>query len=60
MMAALEQHVRDICREIVADARERREVEFVHDVAARLPTQVIGELFGIPARTGPTCRNWPR
>ncbi|MCB0946850.1 MAG: cytochrome P450, partial [Mycobacterium sp.] len=46
--AALEQHVRDICREIVADARERREVEFVHDVAARLPTQVIGELFGIP------------
>lgn len=48
MMAALEQHVRDICREIVADARERREVEFVHDVAARLPTQVIGELFGIP------------
>lgn len=48
MMAALERHVREICREIVADARERREVEFVHDVAARLPTQVIGELFGIP------------
>ena len=48
MMAALEHHVREICRDIVIDARERRDVEFVHDVAARLPTQVIGELFGIP------------
>lgn len=48
VVTALEHHVREICREIVADARERRDVEFVHDVASRLPTQVIGELFGLP------------
>lgn len=48
VIATLEHHVREICRDIVADARERRDVEFVHDVASRLPTQVIGELFGLP------------
>ncbi|BDX33817.1 cytochrome P450 [Mycobacterium antarcticum] len=47
-IAELGPHVRDICRQIVAEAAECGEVEFVHDVAARLPTQVIGELFGIP------------
>lgn len=48
IVAAMELRVREICRDIVAEARERREVEFVHDVAARLPTEVIGELFGLP------------
>jgi cytochrome P450 len=48
IVAGMELRVREICREIVAEARERREVEFVHDVASRLPTQVIGELFGLP------------
>ena len=48
MVAGMELRVREICRDIVAEARERREVEFVHDVASRLPTQVIGELFGLP------------
>ncbi|WP_059016234.1 cytochrome P450 [Mycobacterium sp. M26] len=48
IVAAMEGRVREICRDIVADARERRDVEFVHDVASRLPTQVIGELFGLP------------
>jgi len=47
-IAELEPHVREICRQIVAEAADRGEVEFVHDVASRLPTQVIGELFGIP------------
>jgi len=47
-IAGMELRVRQICREIVAWARERCEVEFVHDVASRLPTQVIGELFGLP------------
>jgi cytochrome P450 len=48
IVAGMELRVREICRDIVAEARERREVEFVHDVASRLPTQVIGELFGLP------------
>jgi cytochrome P450 len=48
VMAQLEGRVREICREIMHDAAERGDVEFVHDVTARLPTQVIGELMGLP------------
>ncbi|KAA8963976.1 cytochrome P450 [Mycobacterium sp.] len=47
-IARLEARVRAVCRGIMADAAERREVEFVHEVAAALPTQVIGEFFGLP------------
>lgn len=48
MIAALEDRVRTICREIMAEAAERGEVEFVSEVAAQLPNRVIGELFGLP------------
>jgi cytochrome P450 len=48
VMAQLEGRIREICREIMAEAAERRDVEFVHDVTASLPTQVIGELMGLP------------
>ena len=48
VIGATEDRVRDICREIMADARDRRDVEFVHEVASPLPTRVIGELFGLP------------
>ena len=37
-----------ICRAIMAEALEQGEVEFVHEVTSRLPTRVIGELFGLP------------
>jgi cytochrome P450 len=47
-IARLEVRVRDVCRAIMADAAERGEVEFVHQVAAPLPTHVIGEFFGLP------------
>ena len=48
VIGAIEDRVRDICRAIMADARDRRDVEFIHEVASPLPTQVIGELFGLP------------
>jgi cytochrome P450 len=48
MIAELEQRVSEVCRAIMAEARERGEVEFVRDVAAQLPVRVIGELFGLP------------
>jgi cytochrome P450 len=48
VIGAIEHRVRDICRAIMAEARERGEVEFVHQVAGPLPTRVIGELFGLP------------
>ena len=48
VMAQIEGRIREICREIMQEAAERRDVEFVHDVTASLPTQVIGELMGLP------------
>jgi cytochrome P450 len=48
VMAGIEDRVREICRAIMAEAQERREVEFVHEVASPLPTRVIGQLFGLP------------
>lgn len=47
-IAGLEAGVRQTCRAVMAEARERGEVEFVGDVAAHLPTRVIGEVFGLP------------
>jgi cytochrome P450 len=58
VIGAMEEPVRTICREIMADARDRGEVEFVHEVAARLPTQVIGRLMGLPAADWDQIHEW--
>jgi cytochrome P450 len=54
VIAALEDAIRAICRQLVDDAAERQDVEFVHDVTSKLPSQVIGELMGLPEA------DWPR
>lgn len=48
MIAELEHRVREVCRAIMDEARQRGEVEFIREVAAQLPVRVIGELFGLP------------
>ena len=48
MIAELAERVHAICREILAEVRERGSVEFVGEVAAQLPNRVIGEMFGLP------------
>jgi cytochrome P450 len=48
VIGGLEDRIREICRSIMSDARERGEVEFVHEVTANLPSRVIGELMGLP------------
>ncbi|HEX5614219.1 MAG TPA: cytochrome P450, partial [Acidimicrobiia bacterium] len=48
VIAQLEDRIRAICRELMDDAAERGEVEFVHEVTAGLPSRVIGELMGLP------------
>jgi cholest-4-en-3-one 26-monooxygenase len=49
VISGLEARIRQVTREILDRpvARGPR-VEFVHDVCARLPSQVIGELMGLP------------
>ena len=48
MIARLHERVREIARDIVDSIAERGECDFVVDVAAELPLQVIAELMGVP------------
>jgi len=47
-MRMLEPHVRELSARIIDDVIERGECDFVVDVAAELPLQVIAEMLGVP------------
>ena len=55
---ALERRVRTVCAEILDRAAAQRDVEFVHDVCALLPSQVIGELMGLPREDWSQIHEW--
>src|SRR4051794_25208127 len=57
-IAALEPRVRAVTKEILAEAAQAGDVEFVHGVCAKLPSQVIGELFGIPRDDWENIQHW--
>ena len=57
VIAGLEGRVRAICREIFEQIGDG-EVEFVHDVTSGLPSQVVGELVGIPEQDWPKIHRW--
>lgn len=48
IIGALEPQIRRICRDVLAEAGDRGDVEFVHDVTAVLPARVMGTLMGLP------------
>jgi cytochrome P450 len=54
VIAEMEGRIRTITREILdrADAKGG-DLEFVHDVCAHLPSQVVGELMGLPREDWP-------
>lgn len=55
VIAGLEGEVRAICRGIMGDARdEGPDLDFIHDVAAPLPTRVMGRLMGLPEADWPS------
>ena len=54
MIARLEKHVREICDTLIDEVVPRGTADFVTDIAAPLPLQVICELVGAP----PEDRNW--
>lgn len=58
MVGAREQRIREICREIFTEATARGDVDFVDDVAGRLPTAVIGEMMGVPEDMWDQMRTW--
>src|SRR6476659_8025905 len=58
VIASLEGRIRAICQEINGKAREQRDVDFVHDVATLLPSQVVGELMGLPREDWDQIQQW--
>lgn len=48
VIAGMEDQIRELTRKVLDDAAEAGEVDFVHDVAAHIPTQVMGRLMGLP------------
>jgi len=48
MVERLHERVREVTRDIVDDIAARGECDFVVDVAAELPLQVIAEIMGVP------------
>ena len=48
MINALSAHIRQMVVEIIEPALEKRDCDFVTDVAAELPLQVIAEMLGVP------------
>jgi len=58
MISALEIHVRDLTVGIVEAARAKGECDFVVDVAAELPLEVIAELLGVPREDRHKLFDW--
>ncbi len=48
MIAAMEPHIRQICRRIVDRIADKGQCDFVKDLSAELPLQVIVEMLGVP------------
>ncbi|TDB90439.1 cytochrome P450 [Actinomadura sp. 7K534] len=58
-IAVLEEHVREICRGLVAETLDRgAEADFVRDLAAPLPLYVICELLGAPPEDREKIFHW--
>lgn len=57
VIAGLEPSIRKVCGEII-DAAGEGEIEAVHDVCAYIPSQVIGELVGIPQEDRDKIHSW--
>jgi cytochrome P450 len=55
VIAGLEGEIRVICRGIMNEAHEAGpDLDFIHDVAAPLPTRVMGRLMGLPEADWPS------
>jgi cytochrome P450 len=48
VIGRMEEQIRGVCVDIMEKVDTSSEVEFVHDVTADLPSQVIGNLMGLP------------
>ncbi|GGS57892.1 cytochrome P450 [Planobispora rosea] len=58
IIGQLEQHIRDICHDLVDEAKGRPSADFVRDIAAPLPLYVICELLGAPVEDREKIFTW--
>jgi len=54
MIGRLEERIAEICAGLLDQVSRRGEADFVADIAAPLPVQVIGELVGTPPEDRPS------
>ena len=57
-IASLAERIHAICRGLVERGVEAGDVEFVHDLAALVPSEVFGEMMGIPPEDRPQINRW--
>jgi cholest-4-en-3-one 26-monooxygenase len=58
MIGRLEEHIREVTDAIIDDVGPRGECDFVVDVAAQLPLQVIAEMMGVPPEDRDKIFDW--
>jgi cholest-4-en-3-one 26-monooxygenase len=58
MVHELETRITERTQQLIAEAREKGEFDFVSDVAAELPLQVIAELMGVPQEDRHKVFDW--
>jgi len=58
MIGALETHVRELAGRILDEAMAKRDCDFVVDIAAELPLEVIAEMLGVPREDRHKLFDW--
>src|SRR4051794_19145469 len=57
-IAALEDDLRDYCRELLGGLRGRPSFDAAHQYSRHIPTQAIASLLGLPGDDADTFRSW--
>jgi len=57
-IAAMAEHVRRVCDEVIDGVCERGSCDFVHDVAALLPLIMIADMLGVDVEHRPHMLRW--
>jgi cytochrome P450 len=58
VIGQMEERIRTLCRAIFDGVADEGDVEFVHEISGSLPSQVVGELVGIPREDWNQIRDW--
>ena len=57
-IAAMEDHVRSVCDDVIDEVCERGSCDFVRDIAAQLPLNMIGDMLGVTKESRPDLLRW--